>query len=168
MDKRSSSSSGHTSRFTSTELHDTAHADVSSRAQAQQHPQSPASRPALKHASTQPPSQQVNGVAHHSPVVSSSCDTQRETITRISTSSHTGEYHESRVVVTGGQVSTNAYDAGLGGENHGEVSLSWHCRICSQDPCVEPVTTMCGHLFCKRYVTDTPLLNPRLTTQPIS
>ncbi|RPD66643.1 hypothetical protein L226DRAFT_609442 [Lentinus tigrinus ALCF2SS1-7] len=25
---------------------------------------------------------------------------------------------------------------------------SWHCRLCMQDPCVDPVTTICGHLLC--------------------
>ncbi|KAI0807896.1 hypothetical protein C8Q74DRAFT_99905 [Fomes fomentarius] len=32
------------------------------------------------------------------------------------------------------------------------ISLSWHCRSCSRNPCVEPVTTICGHLFCRRCV----------------
>ncbi|TFK88313.1 hypothetical protein K466DRAFT_652710 [Polyporus arcularius HHB13444] len=25
---------------------------------------------------------------------------------------------------------------------------SFHCRSCMRDPCVEPVATMCGHIFC--------------------
>lgn len=32
--------------------------------------------------------------------------------------------------------------------------LSWRCRICMKDPCVEPTTTMCGHIFCHRCVTE--------------
>ncbi|KAM5538043.1 hypothetical protein V8D89_008240 [Ganoderma adspersum] len=33
---------------------------------------------------------------------------------------------------------------------HGEDSEvpSWHCRSCLQNPCVDPVATICGHLFC--------------------
>ncbi|KAI0707904.1 hypothetical protein C8Q76DRAFT_135098 [Earliella scabrosa] len=27
-------------------------------------------------------------------------------------------------------------------------ALSWHCRACLRDPCVDPVTTVCGHLLC--------------------
>ncbi|KAI0747088.1 hypothetical protein C8Q80DRAFT_1271889 [Daedaleopsis nitida] len=26
--------------------------------------------------------------------------------------------------------------------------VSWHCRICKQDPCAVPTATMCGHIFC--------------------
>ncbi|KAH9948002.1 hypothetical protein B0H21DRAFT_286781 [Amylocystis lapponica] len=26
--------------------------------------------------------------------------------------------------------------------------LSWHCRVCQRDPCVQPTATMCGHIFC--------------------
>ena len=29
--------------------------------------------------------------------------------------------------------------------------VSFHCRSCLRDPCVEPVATVCGHLFCHRY-----------------
>ncbi|KAI0658801.1 hypothetical protein C8Q70DRAFT_990641 [Cubamyces menziesii] len=29
-------------------------------------------------------------------------------------------------------------------------SLSWHCRSCERDPCVDPVATVCGHVFCQR------------------
>ncbi|KAH9900829.1 hypothetical protein C8Q73DRAFT_220477 [Cubamyces lactineus] len=28
-------------------------------------------------------------------------------------------------------------------------SLSWHCRSCQRDPCVDPVATVCGHVFCQ-------------------
>ncbi|KAI0672712.1 hypothetical protein C8Q78DRAFT_675282 [Trametes maxima] len=28
-------------------------------------------------------------------------------------------------------------------------ALSWHCRSCKRDPCVEPVATVCGHIFCR-------------------
>ena len=34
------------------------------------------------------------------------------------------------------------------------ATMSFHCRMCHLDPCVEPVTTMCGHLFCRRYVSS--------------
>ncbi|KAI0695879.1 hypothetical protein C8T65DRAFT_664638 [Cerioporus squamosus] len=27
--------------------------------------------------------------------------------------------------------------------------LSYHCRTCLNDPCIEPVVTICGHLFCR-------------------
>ncbi|KAH9835429.1 uncharacterized protein C8Q71DRAFT_119544 [Rhodofomes roseus] len=27
-------------------------------------------------------------------------------------------------------------------------SISWHCRICTRDPCDEPTATICGHVFC--------------------
>lgn len=30
--------------------------------------------------------------------------------------------------------------------------LSYHCRVCLNDPCVEPVVTICGHIFCRSYV----------------
>ena len=30
--------------------------------------------------------------------------------------------------------------------------LSFHCRACLQNPCRDPVTTICGHLFCAEYV----------------
>ncbi|KAL1944412.1 hypothetical protein VTO73DRAFT_2842 [Trametes versicolor] len=26
---------------------------------------------------------------------------------------------------------------------------SWHCRSCAGDPCVRPVATICGHIFCQ-------------------
>ncbi|KAI1791651.1 hypothetical protein LXA43DRAFT_1009943 [Ganoderma leucocontextum] len=26
---------------------------------------------------------------------------------------------------------------------------SWHCRSCLQEPCVDPIATICGHLFCR-------------------
>lgn len=29
--------------------------------------------------------------------------------------------------------------------------LSFHCRSCFADPCVKPVATLCGHIFCHRY-----------------
>ncbi|KAI0707899.1 hypothetical protein C8Q76DRAFT_860096, partial [Earliella scabrosa] len=25
----------------------------------------------------------------------------------------------------------------------------WHCRSCMRSPCIDPVTTICGHLFCQ-------------------
>ncbi|KAH9900815.1 hypothetical protein C8Q73DRAFT_662359 [Cubamyces lactineus] len=28
--------------------------------------------------------------------------------------------------------------------------ISWHCRLCLAQPCVEPVVTFCGHIFCHR------------------
>ncbi|KAI0672708.1 hypothetical protein C8Q78DRAFT_1020973 [Trametes maxima] len=28
------------------------------------------------------------------------------------------------------------------------TTLSWHCRSCLQDPCRDPVATICGHIFC--------------------
>ena len=29
---------------------------------------------------------------------------------------------------------------------------SWHCRSCGKDPCDDPTATVCGHIFCHRYV----------------
>ncbi|KAI0371325.1 hypothetical protein BV20DRAFT_965518 [Pilatotrama ljubarskyi] len=31
-------------------------------------------------------------------------------------------------------------------QSHG---VGWHCRSCGKDPCEEPVTTICGHIFCQ-------------------
>ncbi|KAI0351475.1 hypothetical protein OH77DRAFT_922909 [Trametes cingulata] len=28
-------------------------------------------------------------------------------------------------------------------------SLQWHCRACLREPCIEPVATFCGHIFCR-------------------
>ncbi|KAF9226373.1 hypothetical protein BS17DRAFT_544648 [Gyrodon lividus] len=33
-----------------------------------------------------------------------------------------------------------------------ESAPSYHCRSCYSDPCEEPTTTTCGHLFCYEYV----------------
>ncbi|KAI0820219.1 hypothetical protein BC628DRAFT_925101 [Trametes gibbosa] len=30
----------------------------------------------------------------------------------------------------------------------------YHCRSCFQDPCVEPVVTVCGHIFCQSCIVD--------------
>ncbi|TFK88311.1 hypothetical protein K466DRAFT_76724 [Polyporus arcularius HHB13444] len=32
--------------------------------------------------------------------------------------------------------------------------LSYHCRACLRDPCIEPVATICGHLFCHRCILE--------------
>ncbi|KAI6121212.1 hypothetical protein F5141DRAFT_973116, partial [Pisolithus sp. B1] len=32
--------------------------------------------------------------------------------------------------------------------------LRLHCRICSRDPCEDMTATICGHLFCKRCITQ--------------
>ncbi|KAM5538045.1 hypothetical protein V8D89_008242 [Ganoderma adspersum] len=31
-----------------------------------------------------------------------------------------------------------------------EGNPSWHCRSCLLETCVDPITTICGHLFCYR------------------
>ncbi|KAF8067723.1 hypothetical protein FPV67DRAFT_1669611 [Lyophyllum atratum] len=31
-------------------------------------------------------------------------------------------------------------------------SLRVYCRMCQADPCVEPTATLCGHLFCYKYI----------------
>lgn len=33
-----------------------------------------------------------------------------------------------------------------------QTHLMWSCRVCGKDP-VDPVTTLCGHIFCHRYGT---------------
>ncbi|KAM5537625.1 hypothetical protein V8D89_008703 [Ganoderma adspersum] len=35
-----------------------------------------------------------------------------------------------------------------GAHRTGAESLSLHCRSCFTDPCVKPVATLCGHIFC--------------------
>ncbi|RPD66654.1 hypothetical protein L226DRAFT_609453 [Lentinus tigrinus ALCF2SS1-7] len=32
--------------------------------------------------------------------------------------------------------------------------VSFHCRSCLRDPCVQPVTTICGHIFCHRCIVQ--------------
>ncbi|KAI0351474.1 hypothetical protein OH77DRAFT_1429529 [Trametes cingulata] len=32
------------------------------------------------------------------------------------------------------------------------MSTHWHCRSCLSDPCVKPVATVCGHIFCHRCI----------------
>ncbi|KAJ8501663.1 hypothetical protein ONZ51_g455 [Trametes cubensis] len=32
--------------------------------------------------------------------------------------------------------------------------ISWHCRVCLMQPCVEPVVTFCGHIFCHRCIVE--------------
>ncbi|KAI0711462.1 hypothetical protein C8Q76DRAFT_59446 [Earliella scabrosa] len=32
--------------------------------------------------------------------------------------------------------------------------LSWACRLCLQNPCLDPITTFCGHLFCHSCIMD--------------
>ncbi|PIL24468.1 hypothetical protein GSI_14222 [Ganoderma sinense ZZ0214-1] len=32
------------------------------------------------------------------------------------------------------------------------LPLSFHCRSCLADPCVKPVATLCGHIFCHRCI----------------
>ncbi|KAH9900831.1 hypothetical protein C8Q73DRAFT_220518 [Cubamyces lactineus] len=34
-------------------------------------------------------------------------------------------------------------------------TLSWHCRKCLRDPCVQPAVTACGHLFCQKCIVQT-------------
>ncbi|KAI0748690.1 hypothetical protein C8Q80DRAFT_753419 [Daedaleopsis nitida] len=38
---------------------------------------------------------------------------------------------------------------------------SFHCRLCFQDPCFEPVTTVCGHLFCRGCIIQELATNMR-------
>ncbi|KAI0807898.1 hypothetical protein C8Q74DRAFT_100270 [Fomes fomentarius] len=33
-------------------------------------------------------------------------------------------------------------------------ALSYHCRSCLQEPCVDPVISFCGHLFCHRCLIE--------------
>ncbi|OSD08338.1 hypothetical protein PYCCODRAFT_11610 [Trametes coccinea BRFM310] len=37
-------------------------------------------------------------------------------------------------------------------DNAGSRTLSWRCRSCLRDICVEPVATACGHIFCLRCI----------------
>ncbi|KAI0332641.1 hypothetical protein GY45DRAFT_461738 [Cubamyces sp. BRFM 1775] len=32
--------------------------------------------------------------------------------------------------------------------------ISWHCRVCLMQPCVDPVVTLCGHIFCHRCIVE--------------
>ncbi|KAI9460786.1 hypothetical protein HD554DRAFT_2132277 [Boletus coccyginus] len=36
----------------------------------------------------------------------------------------------------------------------GSVTYRLHCRICLRDPCEDMTATICGHLFCKRCITQ--------------
>ncbi|TBU35471.1 hypothetical protein BD311DRAFT_647915, partial [Dichomitus squalens] len=41
--------------------------------------------------------------------------------------------------------STTVHDTASGPEAD---ALSWHCRLCTGEVCIEPVVTVCGHIFC--------------------
>jgi hypothetical protein len=43
-----------------------------------------------------------------------------------------------------------------------------HCRLCERDPCETPVATMCGHVFCKRYVLVEASWARLLTVTPVA
>ena len=34
----------------------------------------------------------------------------------------------------------------------GRVNSALHCRVCVRNPCFRPCVTICGHMFCERYV----------------
>ncbi|KAI0723724.1 hypothetical protein C8T65DRAFT_627192 [Cerioporus squamosus] len=34
------------------------------------------------------------------------------------------------------------------------TAVSFHCRSCLRDPCVQPVATICGHIFCHRCIVQ--------------
>ena len=45
--------------------------------------------------------------------------------------------------------------------------LLFHCRACSRDPCVEPVTTLCGHVFCTRCAVSSAILSGKTMTDAV-
>lgn len=38
------------------------------------------------------------------------------------------------------------------GKNTARSQLRLHCRICNRDPCEDMTATICGHIFCKKFV----------------
>lgn len=55
-------------------------------------------------------------------------------------------------VMTGTNRRESGQDTHARPEQSGAPTSSWHCRICLNDPCHQPVVTMCGHMFCSRCV----------------
>ncbi|KAI0723727.1 hypothetical protein C8T65DRAFT_88577 [Cerioporus squamosus] len=34
------------------------------------------------------------------------------------------------------------------------TAVSFHCRSCLREPCVQPVATICGHIFCHKCIVQ--------------
>ncbi|KAI0707901.1 hypothetical protein C8Q76DRAFT_134958 [Earliella scabrosa] len=50
--------------------------------------------------------------------------------------------------------STVARSVGRAPSSQSPKTLSWHCRACLREPCEDPISTMCGHIFCHRCLVD--------------
>ncbi|KAI0647557.1 hypothetical protein C8Q79DRAFT_1009635 [Trametes meyenii] len=55
---------------------------------------------------------------------------------------------EQLTTLPGGAMTSNNHREELGKNTTTTAALSWHCRSCLQDPCRDPVATLCGHIFC--------------------
>ncbi|KAF8546208.1 hypothetical protein OG21DRAFT_1210476 [Imleria badia] len=55
--------------------------------------------------------------------------------------------------VTESQIDERGSTLDAAATGHG-VTLRLHCRICRRDPCEDMTATICGHVFCKRCITQ--------------